>query len=209
MLKVQHRGLSEPHVFTIASGPQEGVLRFFIRDLGDWTSRLVRTDLAGAEVVVEGPYGRFEPTHADAQKTVWVAGGVGITPFLSTIETLEPAVHRPTLFYAVRGENSAMAIDVLRSAADRAIIDLVICDSQQGRRFSGELVLERMGADGLAGAHVAVCGPNGLVASVRELGYRQGALRVEHEDFDLRQGFGPDLFVPLDRLARRSPIAAR
>ena len=60
-MKVQKPGLSEPHIFTIASGPDEPALRFFIRDLGDWTTKMQTADLR-ATVVVEGPYGRLEPT---------------------------------------------------------------------------------------------------------------------------------------------------
>ncbi|MGI9539761.1 MAG: ferric reductase-like transmembrane domain-containing protein, partial [Miltoncostaeaceae bacterium] len=40
VLKLQRRGLREPHIFTIASAPEDGELRFFIRRLGDWTGRL-------------------------------------------------------------------------------------------------------------------------------------------------------------------------
>ena len=55
-MKVQKPGLSEPHIFTIASGPDEPAFRFFIRDLGDWTTKMQTADLR-ATVVVEGPYG--------------------------------------------------------------------------------------------------------------------------------------------------------
>lgn len=206
-IKVQERGMTEPHLFTIASGPSEGVLRFFIKDLGDWTAKLVArgSDLVGSEVIVEGPYGRFRPLPKKPAPTVWVAGGVGITPFLAATAELEPRPpgERPVLYYAVRDERGAMAIDVLRAAADRGAIDLEVCSSTEGRRFSGELLTDRFGPDGLGGAHLAVCGPAGLVASVRQIGDAVGAGEVEHEDFDIRQGFGPDLSKPIAELLVR------
>lgn len=197
VLKVQEPGLREPHVFTIASSPSDGELRFFIRDLGDWTGEMLARgeDLLGSTVIVEGPYGRFEPLGHNATRTVWVAGGVGITPFLSAMIDLDPMedpVHRPTLFYAVRSADDAMAIEVLRRAEYELRLNLVICSSADGRRFTPELMEQVVGSD-LRGAQVAVCGPAGLVATVDRTARRLGASDVEHEDFDIRQGFGPDL----------------
>ncbi|MFN3217703.1 MAG: ferric reductase-like transmembrane domain-containing protein [Acidimicrobiales bacterium] len=197
-LKVQRRGLSEPHLFTIASRSDDGSLRFFIKDLGDWTNKIVELgeDLVGAEVRVEGPYGRFEPLPTSgSDTTVWVAGGAGVTPFLAAIDELEPAPagQRPTLFYAVRGEDDAIAIDVVRAAAADGRIDLVVCDSSSGGRFDPAMVHDRFTAAELDGSHLAVCGPAGLVAAVQRLGDVVGARSVEQEDFDIRQGFGPDL----------------
>ena len=207
VLKVQQRGMTEPHVFTIASGPSEGVLRFFIKDMGDWTAKLVSagSNLVGAAVIVEGPYGQFRPLPHASAPTVWVAGGVGITPFLAATAELEPRPEgqRPVLYYAVRGEDQAMALAPLRAAARRGVIDLELCSSRLGRRFSGVLLVERFGSDGLHGAHLAVCGPAGLVRSVRQLGTAVGAAEVEHEDFDIRQGFGPDLSRPIAELTAR------
>ena len=205
VLKVQARGLSEPHVFTVASPPQEGVLRFFIRDLGDWTAKMHQADLTGVSVIVEGPYGEFEPTSSSATRTVWVAGGVGITPFLSATASLHPASEqeRPSLFYCVRDEDDAMALDVLRDAQQRECLTLVLCSSAEGTRFSKAMLTDRFGPGGLAGAHVAVCGPAGLVSATEAAARSLGAHGVEIEDFDIRQGFGPDLSREIDALTSR------
>ena len=54
-------GFREAHPFTTSSGAMENELRFTMKVLGDYTRR-VRSDLAeGADVEVEGPYGRFNP----------------------------------------------------------------------------------------------------------------------------------------------------
>ena len=201
VVKVQKPGLREPHIFTIASGPDEPELRFFIRDLGDWTARMHAADLMGARVIVEGPYGRFEPTVAKAPRTVWVAGGVGITPFLSASRTLAPAPagQRPVLFYAVRSVDDAMALDVLRQAEADGRIDLRLCSSTLGTRFNREMLVEHAGSD-LTGAHIAICGPVALVHDASAAARSLGATDIETEDFDIRQGFGPDLSRDVEAL---------
>lgn len=200
-IKIQQSGLSEPHIFTIASAPDDSELRFFIRNLGDWSAKLQARDLVDAEVLVEGPYGQFEPIDGD-RSTVWVAGGVGITPFLSAMAELQPEdqAHRPTLFYCVRSVEDATALDEVRAAEADGRIDLVLCDSQAGTRFTAELLDSTVGQRGLGDAHVAVCGPAGLISTAEHSARRLGAKRIEKEDFDIRQGFGPDLSKDIDEL---------
>lgn len=207
VLKVQKPGLREPHIFTIASEPTSSTLRFFIRDLGDWTERMQHTDLLGAKVLVEGPYGQFEPVVHDASANVWVAGGVGITPFLSAAGTLPThSDERPTLHYLVRSRHDAMALDVLEQHERDGKINLIVHASADGNRFRPDSLAEHHGQAGLSGAHVAVCGPASLVTLVETEARRLGADSVEREDFDIRQGFGPDLSRELDHLTRRLPV---
>ncbi len=203
VLKIQERGLSEPHIFTIASSPDSEHLRFFIRSLGDWSDRLLTEDLVSSTVLVEGPYGRFTPLPHDDRPIWWVAGGVGITPFLSAIDGLAPAPEerRPTLLYCVRHSADATAIAELEQAAADGRINLELLASAEGRRFSPELLAELAG-DRLAGAHVAVCGPAGLVRDAARTARANGAAEVETEAFDIRSGVGPDLSKPIDDLMR-------
>ena len=193
VIKVQKRGLAEPHVFTVAAPPGSGHLRFFIRRRGDWTAKLYDADLVGVEVLVEGPYGTFEVTRKDAP-TVWVAGGVGITPFLSNSTVLPAgAAHPPVLFYCVRSREDAMGIELLDQADRDGKIDLQIIASAEGQRFTRSTLSDHFGRGGLKGGHIALCGPKRLVRTAAKAGRKLGAASVETEDFDFRHGFGADL----------------
>lgn len=202
VVKIQKKGLTEPHVFTIASPPDADRLRFYIRDLGDWSGKIMDHDLVGERVIVEGPYGRFDPYGHGDGSLIWVAGGVGITPFLSAIEALPAAVDivdRPTLVYCVPTEDDATAIEALRAAEADGRIRLEVFASREGRRFSPDGFRAVVG-DRLQGAHVAACGPAGLVADVADVAWAGGAAEVETEDFDIRSGFGPDMSREVDQL---------
>ena len=207
-IKIQLPGLREPHAFTIASAPDDAELRFFIRNLGDWTQRVQAVDLVGAQVFVEAAYGEFEPFGDGAQPVWWIAGGVGITPFLSAVSCLsasgvEPASGMvPHLVYSVSHIDDATALHELQAAGDAGKIKLSVLASNEGRRFSAERLADLVGAERMGGAHVAVCGPAGLVASARTAAYRLGAGHVETESFDLRSGIGPDLSREFHELGR-------
>ena len=77
------------HPFTIASAwnAQEGTLTLAIKALGDFTATLAGNLKSGQPVVLEGPYGNFDfAAEETGAPQVWVAGGIGVTPFLAKLE---------------------------------------------------------------------------------------------------------------------------
>lgn len=197
-LRFDAPGMREPHPFSIASAPGDRELRFFVKNLGDWTRRVATHVPPGTPVRVEGPYGRLRPRPRRSSTTVWIAGGVGITPFLGEASSAPPAGHpAPILFYAVRHRHDAIALDELETAHALGHIRLHLHCSTEGSRMTRAHLADAVGATGLRGAHVVICGPTALVHEMDAAARALGATRVHHEDFDMRQGFGPDLSVPV------------
>jgi len=78
----------QAHPFTISSGwANTNHLGFSIKALGDYTNRLPGTIKVGDAVTVEGPYGCFD-FRSTGRAQLWIAGGVGITPFIARMEAL-------------------------------------------------------------------------------------------------------------------------
>ena len=136
-------GLGEAHPFTITVPPQlAGNLRFAIKPLGNWTRQLPERLSPGATVEVEGPYGRFNFRKGRSQQ-IWIASGVGITPFLAWAQSLTAdEQHRIYLLYNVRREQDAIGLDVLSEVA-RTIptfsFDLTV-SSREGRPTADRLI---------------------------------------------------------------------
>lgn len=191
-------GMREPHPFSIASAPGAGELRFFVKNLGDWTRRVAAEMRPGATVWVEGPFGALPVRPRQARPVVWIAGGVGITPFLGTATAAPPAGHPvPVLFYAVRQRRDAIALAELEAAHEQGFIRLHLHCSSEGNRMTRAHLAAAAGAPGFRDAHVVICGPGQLVRDLEAAARALGARHVHHEDFDMRQGFGPDLSVPV------------
>jgi predicted ferric reductase len=76
----------EPHPFTIASNPNNPEeIEFVIKASGDYTSQLDKIAVDN-EVRVDAPFGVFSYlNHPEEKELVFVAGGIGITPFLSML----------------------------------------------------------------------------------------------------------------------------
>ena len=203
-LKVKVPGLREPHPFTIASSPDEECLRFVIRGLGDWTHRLIASLAIDDRVVVEGPYGHLAPIPDHAvDHVVWIAGGVGITPFLGTsISRLPEDGPTPHLFYCVPSRQNAPAIEMLEAADREGRIHLHVHASDEKNRLHPDQVISAIENEKLHNAHIVMCGPNSLVKSMKSGLRRHGARHMHVEGFDIRSGFGPDLSQYIDDLVR-------
>ncbi|MEP4152055.1 MAG: ferric reductase-like transmembrane domain-containing protein, partial [Lentilitoribacter sp.] len=71
---------SEVHPFTISKAPDgEGTLRFTIKALGDFTHDIAKSVKVGQKASVSRAYGHFRRKNRAPE--IWVAGGIGITPF--------------------------------------------------------------------------------------------------------------------------------
>lgn len=189
-IRFDRAGLGEAHPFTIAGGESgpNGQLRFAIRPLGDFTRRLRDTLQVGDAMVVEGGYGRFDPARGGARQ-IWIAGGIGITPFLSALDSALAVPGRQIhLFHCVRGAEEAIDRERLDAAAraEPGFAFTLHASAEAGRLGAGHIV-SGCGFDP-AGAELWFCGPSAMrEALVGDL-VRQGKApsRVEFERFEFR-----------------------
>jgi predicted ferric reductase len=108
----------QAHPFSITSAPHERELRVSVKSLGDFT-RALRSLEPGALVRVEGPYGRFCSSLIPNRKQVWVAGGIGVTPFLSMARSLDDPELEIDFFYGMEKGDEGYFLDELYEIADR------------------------------------------------------------------------------------------
>jgi len=185
-ISIKEDGLREPHPFTIASG-RNGHVHFVIRDLGDYTHKLTRETTVGMHADIYAPFGRFHrPVHGERE--VWIAGGVGISPFLAWL-TAEDAgdLSRVTLFYFFtpgREFPSAARVGELAERANAQFVPISSGPSTPGFSERLESIVREVGAPNV---QVAFCGPKGLLEHVRKelrrLGVPDSNLHFEYFEF--------------------------
>jgi ferredoxin-NADP reductase len=95
--------------FSIASAPYEESFMFATRMRGTAFKRVLRTVPLGTELQLEGPFGMMTLDKAEPRAAVFLAGGIGITPFRSMIfEASKQKWSRPLwLFYSNRRREDA------------------------------------------------------------------------------------------------------
>jgi predicted ferric reductase len=174
------------HPFTISSAPREEILRFTVKGRGDYTSRLPELIEPGMPAVIGGPHGRFDHRRG-TDRQIWIAGGVGVAPFLSWLRALDaPPPHRVEFFYTADG--APPFADEIQAIADRypSLHSHVIDSNVEGR-----LTLDRVLADvdgSPRGLSVFMCGPTGMLNTFQTELRKAGvpARQMHRESFDWR-----------------------
>jgi predicted ferric reductase len=112
-------GCGEEHPYTVSSAPHETVLRIAIKDAGNAT-RSLQTVSVGSRAMIEGPYGDFFSERKTSAPALWIAGGIGIAPFLSRARSLNAdGQYDIHLIYCVQDESRAHFIAELEEIAAR------------------------------------------------------------------------------------------
>ena len=186
-IEIEGKGWNEPHPFTISSAPEEDRLRITMKVLGDWT-RKVREELQpGGKVQVRGPYGRFDTAKA-GKKQIWLAGGIGLTPFLSKIRDMKTGDDRQIhLVYAAREEQDAIFLDELKDrAAALGNVTLVPLFSDEGNFARVDMMKQKL-PDPLNTYDYFMCGPtpmvSGIMADLKKEGVGRGKIHTEAFEF--------------------------
>ncbi len=184
-------GMGEPHPFTISSAPREdGSLRITVAPLGDYTSRLMGRAKVGQSLRVEGPFGHFNKARKGSE--VWIAAGVGITPFVALSEALAANQKKVTLIYSVSDRSNAAHLEILESiSGQNKNFTLVLWDSREMGRLTAEKIADLVG-ESLKQATVSFCGPSSMRKTLQQelKGYGVSPRRFRFENFEIRTGLG-------------------
>jgi predicted ferric reductase len=86
------------HPFSLSSAPNGENLRITIKDLGDYSRRLLSLK-PGTRVFAEGPYGALTGALRRRTRVLLVAGGIGITPLRALLEELPGGHGAVTVLY--------------------------------------------------------------------------------------------------------------
>lgn len=172
----------EAHPYTVCSAPGQKGIKIMVKDLGDYTRNLYRNLEAGATALLEGPYGRFD-YRRESKNQVWIAGGVGIAPFLSWIRNKEEqdSEIKTDLYYCVNSEEEAVYLNEFKEFEKQSTgftIHLVCADH--------EGFLDARDISDLKQKAIYICGPRQmrqkLLNELKKMNVSEED--IHYEDFD-------------------------
>jgi len=165
---------AEAHPFSFTSAPDENELRFAAKKVGDFTNELDKL-AAGDEVIVFGPYGKFFSELDPNAENIFIAGGIGITPFLPALRGR--IMNDKTIFFcSTRGDNDCVYADELKTLADAPnAFKLHLHESDRRGHLTADIVEKR--ADGLKNKKIFICGPEPMMNALKNQFLTKGVRR--------------------------------
>lgn len=176
---------AQAHPFSMAAGPRQRQLRFVIKSLGDYTA-LMKKIPTGTTAWVAGPHGRFNFRRARKYRQVWVAGGIGVTPFLSMAQALPKRKYHVDFFYCVVTAGEAHFDTELQDIARRnpAFKPHLFCQDKEGF-IDAKILAKTCDVDT---TEFFICGPPPMMHALQRGLVKAGVpeSRIHFEDFSLR-----------------------
>jgi predicted ferric reductase len=180
-------GNHEEHPYTLSSAPAElPTIRVGIKALGDATNAL-QAVVPGSRVFLEGPYGRF-PHDPVVGPQLWIAGGIGVTPFVSAARQLRlTGTHADIhLLFCANDSTRAIYLEELQDIAS-LVQGMQITPHFFAKEGYLSMDFLRQAVPDLLEREAYVCGPAPLIQLARSLLEEAGVLpaKLHIEAFDL------------------------
>jgi len=177
------------HAFSLVNSPAEHELTFATRMRDSEYKRALRALEIGAAARVDGPFGSLTLHRNPARAAVFIAGGIGITPFMSILRqaAADGMAHRIVLVYSNRRRKDAAFIDEIealaRSHPNFRIVDTM---TEEGGRFVDAAMIEEAARD-LPSPIFYLAGPPAMVEAMKGVLEKAG---VEDTDVRSEEFFG-------------------
>lgn len=190
-VKFKTEGDHEVHPFTISSAPQENRnIRFTFKPLGDDTYNLAKILKTGVRAKISPAFGHFTRRAKSKRPEIWIAGGIGITPFMAFAQGLDASETPIQLFYCVKSKSEAAHLSDLEAlAAKHANFKLHLVESSTDGRLTPDKVAQ-LADQPVSQSTVFFCGPE-VMRALLMTGFRKMGLGRRHfryEEFEIRQG---------------------
>ncbi|HSN22182.1 MAG TPA: FAD-dependent oxidoreductase [Usitatibacter sp.] len=181
----------DSRTFSLASAPAEGALQIATRMRDTAFKRVLAKLEPGAPIKVRGPIGNFTLPDDPARPVVMLAGGIGITPFMSMLRQEDRDGSRRTrvLLYSNRSEADAPFLPELRGLArpgSALRLASVVTETAPAPGTWGGIADPQFIARELRGIEDPVyylAGPPGMVGALRKalvaMGAAQSAIRTD------------------------------
>jgi predicted ferric reductase len=185
-LRLNKNRLYANHPFTISSSPKDKYLSFTMKNTGRFTKIASKLE-EGDEIIVDGPFGIF--TIEDSKKDlVFIAGGVGITPFMSIIKDVagKEAKQHVTLLYGSRTENDIIFKNELENIKEDWLRKVFVLSNDNSNNYEKGYIDKKIikkYVENINNSLFYICGPEPMqkqvVKILKDLGVKKNNIKIE------------------------------
>jgi predicted ferric reductase len=172
--------VTEAHPFSISYIPKNNELRITPKGVGDFTKTLHGLKL-GTKVLIDGPHGVFVSTQKSHNKTLLIAGGVGITPLRALAEELSQKEEDIILLYGNKTTKDIVFKEELEHIPNLTIHHIMSSPDSEWKGLTGYIdkeKIQRLVPD-IKDRDIFLCGPPVMMDLVRNLFISMGIPRSQ------------------------------
>lgn len=181
----------EEHPFTIASNPFDTNLSIIAKNLGNFSAKLL-TLKPGVRAFIDYPYGNTYLTVDEEKTLVFIAGGIGITPFMSSLgDILHKNSQRPVfLLWGIKKQTDLIKpkffLNLQENLENFQFVPVFSRSPESETAEKGYIdkeKIERIVDDQDRKFHYFICGPPNMMESVqkilKDLGIQKPQIHIE------------------------------
>lgn len=172
-------------------------------------SRAMHRNLRAGDLIdVSGPH-NFFPLAQEAERSILLAGGIGVTPIMAMYEQLRRDGRPVELHYCTKSPDHTAFRTRLRDGIEAGYVSL----HHDGGDPSKGLDIAKLLENAAPSTHVYYCGPTGFMGAVRDATSHWPQEQVHFEYFGQEptarpkgESHGQEVHVVLERLGRTIPV---
>src|SRR3989338_5683152 len=174
----------ESRCFSMQSSPDEEKIKITFAAKGKFTERMALELVQGKVIHVKLPYGDLFSVEHDMERSVFVAGGTGITPFLSLFTSKAFSSYRePKLYFGVRNlSHHLYAADLEKAKEINPSFQLKLLNEEK----DGRLEIQNIFTGNGPAAVYFISGPPAMIKSFKSslMGNGVPAVNIRTDDWE-------------------------
>ncbi len=156
----------ESHPFSLISSPDDNFIRIAAKSSGDYTKNLTNLSI-GDLAEVEGAFGVFSPEKSKNKNQIWIAGGIGITPFLSAARGLDWKNFSVDLYYSFKEESDGVYLKELQNISNQVGNLKVVPWISQDKGKINFYEIKKLDSK-IKDKSIFICGPSTMIESLKK-----------------------------------------
>ncbi len=174
----------DSRTFSIASY-EKGVMKFIIKNVGSYTSKLFDGLIIGNKCTIKYPFGELFNKNLTSEKHLFIAGGVGITPYLSLIKyyELNNLLDNISLFYSAKYFRDLLHYESLKGMLSENIEVFITrekCSNCHNRRIN----LEDINRIADEETNIYICGSKKFNKDYKEILMKNGYSKIFMDEWE-------------------------
>lgn len=174
----------DEHAFSIMGGSKRKIV-IGVKIMQNFTKNMQGLAV-GERLIVRGPFGMFAEKMSLANHAVWIAGGIGITPFASMLEMIKDQQMVEMYFCAKMMPPDRLTRKFVEYGINNPNFTFVGCESSKQGRISAEQIWVQTGRD--QRAYYFLCGPKEMMEQMASDLKNKGIKKshIIYEDFGFK-----------------------